>query len=89
MAYTDGNRQVPPFKRWRGNSCNYAPRGDVEHQVTLEQYGDSIANDVAWLMRPYHQTEDKTTHSLNGQIAIAANPVILATYKAITTEVCH
>ncbi|MFN1514008.1 hypothetical protein [Vibrio owensii] len=46
LEYTDGDSASCSVPSSDGSGCTYAPRGDVEYQVTLENTGDSIANDV-------------------------------------------
>ncbi|CAH1566332.1 conserved hypothetical protein [Vibrio jasicida] len=46
LEYTDGDSASCSVPSSEGSGCTYAPRGDVEYQVTLENTGDSIANDV-------------------------------------------
>lgn len=46
LEYTDGDSATCSVPSSDGSGCTYAPRGDVEYQVTLENTGDSIANDV-------------------------------------------
>ncbi|WP_374222446.1 hypothetical protein [Vibrio sp. B1ASS3] len=46
LEYTDGDSASCSVPSTDGSGCTYAPRGDVEYQVTLENTGDSIANDV-------------------------------------------
>ncbi|WP_414628872.1 hypothetical protein [Vibrio owensii] len=46
LEYTDGDSASCSLPSSDGSGCTYAPRGDVEYQVTLENTGDSIANDV-------------------------------------------
>ncbi|HHB1595647.1 TPA: hypothetical protein ACN976_003818 [Vibrio campbellii] len=46
LEYTDGDATSCSVPSSDGNGCTYAPRGDVEYHVTLENTGDSIANDV-------------------------------------------
>ncbi|MGI9915771.1 hypothetical protein [Vibrio owensii] len=46
LEYTDGDSASCSVPSNDGSGCTYAPRGDVEYQVTLENTGDSIANDV-------------------------------------------
>ncbi|WP_146447121.1 hypothetical protein, partial [Vibrio cyclitrophicus] len=46
LVYTDGESAGCSVPSNDGSSCTYAPRGDVEYQVTLDNTGDSIANDV-------------------------------------------
>ncbi|YCO02348.1 hypothetical protein ACB087_01520 [Vibrio sp. VNB-15] len=46
LEYTDGDATSCSVPSSDGSGCTYAPRGDVEYHVTLENTGDSIANDV-------------------------------------------
>ncbi|WP_373413052.1 hypothetical protein [Vibrio jasicida] len=46
LEYTDGDSASCSVPSNDGSGCTYAPRGDVEYQVTLENTGDSIVNDV-------------------------------------------
>ncbi|WP_104041547.1 DUF11 domain-containing protein [Vibrio hyugaensis] len=46
LEYTDGDSASCTVPSSDGSGCTYAPRGDVEYQVTLENTGESIANDV-------------------------------------------
>ncbi|MFV8458193.1 hypothetical protein ACNO5M_24270, partial [Vibrio owensii] len=45
LVYTDAEDSCA-LPSADGSGCKYAPRGDVEYQVTLENIGESIANDV-------------------------------------------
>ncbi|MCW1890132.1 hypothetical protein OK016_16235 [Vibrio chagasii] len=59
-----------------GSGCTYAPRGDVEYQVTLENIGDSIASDVP-VIDAIHaiKTEDGDDAFSDWTAAIAVEPV--------------
>ncbi|MEZ9289870.1 DUF11 domain-containing protein [Vibrio lentus] len=76
LVYTDGESIGCSLPSSDGNSCNYAPRGDVEYQVTLDNTGYSIANDVS-IVDAIHtiKTEDGDDAFSEWTTAIAVEPV--------------
>lgn len=76
LVYTDGESAGCSVPSNDGSSCTYAPRGDVEYQVTLENTGDSIANDVS-VIDAIHtiKTEDGDDAFSEWTTAIAVEPV--------------
>ncbi len=76
LVYTDGDSAGCSVPSNDGSSCTYAPRGDVEYQVTLENTGDSIANDVS-VIDAIHtiKTEDGDDAFSEWTTAIAVEPV--------------
>ncbi|WP_086970295.1 DUF11 domain-containing protein [Vibrio coralliirubri] len=76
LVYTDGESEGCSVPSNDGSSCTYAPRGDVEYQVTLDNTGDSIANDVS-VIDAIHtiKTEDGDDAFSSWTTAIAIEPV--------------
>ncbi|CAK1741548.1 putative repeat protein (TIGR01451 family) [Vibrio crassostreae] len=76
LVYTDGESAGCSVPSNDGSSCTYAPRGDVEYQVTLDNTGDSIANDVR-VIDAIHtiKTEDGDDAFSDWATAIAVEPV--------------
>lgn len=75
LVYTDGESVGCTVPSSDGKGCNYAPRGDVEYQVTLANTGDSIANDVS-VIDAIHaiKTEDGDDAFSEWSTAIAEEP---------------
>ncbi len=75
LVYTDGESVGCSVPSNDGSGCTYAPRGDVEYQVTLENTGDSIANDVS-VIDAIHtiKTEDGDDAFSSWTTAIAVEP---------------
>ncbi|WP_409930960.1 hypothetical protein [Vibrio owensii] len=76
LEYTDGDSASCSVPSSDGSGCTYAPRGDVEYQVTLENTGDSIANDVRVIDAINHiNTSDGTAAFTKWSTSIAVEPV--------------
>lgn len=75
LEYTDGDSTTCSVPSSDGSGCTYAPRGDVEYQVTLDNVGDSIANDVS-VIDAIHaiKTEDGDNAYSDWSTAIAVEP---------------
>ncbi|CAH7341992.1 conserved hypothetical protein [Vibrio chagasii] len=75
LVYTDGESAGCSVPSNDGSGCTYAPRGDVEYQVTLENIGDSIAGDVP-VIDAIHviKTEDGDDAFSDWATAIAVEP---------------
>ncbi|MCR9941646.1 DUF11 domain-containing protein [Vibrio owensii] len=76
LEYTDGDSASCSVPSSDGSGCTYAPRGDVEYQVTLENTGDSIANDVRVIDAINNiNTSDGTAAFTKWSTSIAVEPV--------------
>ncbi|AQM71241.1 Translocon-associated protein beta (TRAPB) [Vibrio campbellii] len=76
LEYTDGESASCSVPSSDGSGCTYAPRGDVEYQVTLENTGDSIAHDVRVIDAINNiKTSDGTNAFKQWATSIAIEPV--------------
>lgn len=76
LEYTDGDSASCSVPSTDGSGCTYAPRGDVEYQVTLKNTGDSIANDVRVIDAINSiKTEDGVDAFTEWNTGIAVEPV--------------
>ncbi|AYO12355.1 DUF11 domain-containing protein [Vibrio campbellii] len=76
LEYTDGESASCSVPSSDGSGCTYAPRGDVEYQVTLENTGDSIAHGVHVIDAINNiKTSDGTNAFKQWATSIAIEPV--------------
>ncbi|OPH52946.1 DUF11 domain-containing protein [Vibrio campbellii] len=76
LEYTDGESASCSVPSSDGSGCTYAPRGDVEYQVILENTGDSIAHGVHVIDAINNiKTSDGTNAFKQWATSIAIEPV--------------
>ncbi|HDM8226696.1 TPA: DUF11 domain-containing protein [Vibrio campbellii] len=76
LEYTDGESASCSVPSSDGSGCTYAPRGDVEYQVTLQNTGDSIAHGVHVIDAINNiKTSDGTNAFKQWATSIAIEPV--------------